>query len=150
MCNCETLGAMEVPRTMTAAEITGFLVRHPIVATWIGETQTLINLGLYNFDYNPATDYLPPGVIRPWGIQVLGDSSFGNVVVFPNRTTRKFNYSAFTPVLGDINDPDFVSVTFPEGVAEFIRQTGASAASSLSNIVLIAAGIYAAIQLYKK
>jgi hypothetical protein len=149
-CECsEGLGALVAPRKMTSSEIAAFLSRHPIVARMILQTETAMRLGLYDYNYNPATQYRLPGTIPPWGIQILEDSELGNVVVFPARD-ETWRYTAFTPILGDINDPDYVSATFPEGIAAALLGDISRATSSIGNIVLMGALVYVGYLVWSK
>jgi hypothetical protein len=99
-----TTAAGNRQRLLTGTEITGFLFRHPIVAENVAQTKVLIASGLYDFDYNPNTEWRIPGTIPPWGMQVA-DSTYGTVTIFPRPDT--FYYSGFTANLPAINKPDY-------------------------------------------
>jgi hypothetical protein len=95
---------MAAQRLLTASEIAGFMVRHPIESVRITETHQAILAGVY--------DWLEelPGMIPPWGTQI-DDSSFGAVTVyFGTDGTPYFN--AFTGPNADINKPAYVPPPF--------------------------------------
>jgi hypothetical protein len=100
----------DTPRTLTDDEVNQFFWRHPIVATQVAETKSMQAAGLYDYDYNPAAEWLFPGVIPPWGLQVQ-DDQFQTVTVFPARDGT-WRYSGYTPDIA--NQPPYESPA-PEG-----------------------------------
>lgn len=99
------MGEVTRPHALTNAEANRFLYRHPATAAEIAETEAFMFAGLYDYDYNPMTEWKFPGVIPPWGMQV-DDAEFLTVTIFPARDGT-WRYSGFTPELGDINDPPY-------------------------------------------
>lgn len=106
------LGAL--PYRLTTTQIASFLARHPVVATEIAETESVMHFGLYDYDYNPATQWKLPGVIPPWGEQVQ-DSQFGLVTIFPARS-GEWIYTGGSKVDLGTDKPGYVSPTYPDGV----------------------------------
>ncbi len=95
---------MPTQRLLTNTETAGFLLRHPLVAEYIGKTKLAIVSGVYDW-----TQSLPDwffGMIPPWGMQVE-DSTYGNVVVYfgPDGTLY---LSAYTDVIAGIDDPRYI------------------------------------------
>lgn len=97
----------DTPRSLTDSEINSFLLRHPIVAAEIAETKSVQAAGLYDYDYNPAEEWLIPGVIPPWGLQV-DDDQFSTVTIFPARDGT-WHYSGYSPEIASIDQPGYES-----------------------------------------
>lgn len=93
-------------RQLSTLEVVDFLSRHWVTATEVAETKATIATGLYDFDYNPATEWKLPGVIPPWG-QVVADVYYGNVLVQPRPD--QFYYTGWiTADSSVINAPPYV------------------------------------------
>jgi hypothetical protein len=101
----------EHARPLTRYEIAAFLLRHPIIAGMIAETEGVMGAGLYDYDYNPYSQWKLPGVIPPWGLQEY-DREYGSVVIFPARDGT-WRYSGFTGAGDSINLPAYSS---PSGI----------------------------------
>jgi hypothetical protein len=97
----------EIARPLTDSEVNEFFWRHPITAGQVAETKAMQTAGLYDYDYNPATEWLFPGVIPPWGTQV-DDDQFQTVTIFPARNGT-WQFSGFSPELPSTNLPPYES-----------------------------------------
>lgn len=96
-------------RLLTNSEVGGLLLRHPILAENVLQTKAAIATGVYDFDYNPATEWRIPGIIPPWGTTVE-DSQFGHVVVFIGRDgTFYYNANVSGQVAAAVDNPDYTS-----------------------------------------
>lgn len=146
-CACDSsLGAFGLAsRPMTSGEIANFLFRHPVVAARIAETEAIMNVGRYDWDYNPATGWPFPGLIPPWGLQV-DDSSYGLVTVFPARD-GSWRYTAFSAVDLGADKPGYISPKgpCPAGTAEIAGLCVPSAPSfgSIGAFLLLGVAVYA-------
>jgi hypothetical protein len=94
---------------LTNFERADFYGRHPVVAQKINLTLAQMATGLYDFNANPAS-WSFPQLIPPWGVAVLDDLNYGNVVIFPARD-GSIRLSGFVPSnnLGNINDPAYIA-----------------------------------------
>jgi hypothetical protein len=134
-CGCypRTLGlSPEIPRELTPLEQSTFLARHPLVATWVSETQVLLTTGTYDW----FTVNYPPGVIPSWGMQV-DDSTFGKVTIFPAADGR-IRFSGWQTITGDINNPPPIPEPFEGGVLDDLAATLGNSV----NVILVLGGLY--------
>lgn len=129
-CNCApTLGDYPTRSfQLSYFQVGAFLARHPAVGAQVAETKTAILAGLYDWGYNPATQWRIPGVIPPWGLQVE-DSEFGRVTVFPAKDGTIYYTAGSSELYTD--KPDYQSPTYPGGMLHDVLGDVTSAGASI-------------------
>jgi hypothetical protein len=98
-------------RLLTNTEISGFLFRHPVIASRVAVTRGAIALGAYDvnvYDRIAAGQLILsfPGLIFPNGLQV-SDSEYALVTIQP--TNEAIWFSGWSPVNGDAEKEEYVS-----------------------------------------
>jgi hypothetical protein len=96
---------MATQRLLTASEMAGFFLRHPLEADYVAKTKLALVAGVYDWSQTLPSWFL--GLIPPWGTQVQ-DDTYGNVTIFFGADGTLY-VSGFSQDIADINKPAYVA-----------------------------------------
>lgn len=137
-CGCGLGDGRAMPYQLSNAQVASFLLRHPVTAFEIGETQAAIDSGVYDWDYVGLWRF--PGLIPPYGVQV-DDSQYGMVTV-QIGTDGQAHYAANSYDLGT-DKPDYISDSgnsldqITSDVTSALKSTGLLIAAAVVGYALI-------------